>query len=796
MPNPNFNGAVTATVYYGTLFDSINVPYRTEQIINTATKTKVVETVAVWQNSWLSTLRINVNGSDDIMGAQYVSLRSVNGTDNTLYWYDIVGYNNISANCVELTIAYDPVLTIGINNMTAVYGKMRRWTVMRDTPWRFTRTSEPIDQGEPLSYEYARFSVGGRVTSTPSLKKIVGFNVDVSTDPEIAQYTNIGSGLEGTYTYTKTANPAYTTFTNISGEGRATFSDGLQYHDNFGEIQDNYSKFIGLGFDLVTQSYLLPNSELITASYTPRGSISELKGTEQNFAPFPELPLKYTGSNNSKTDEIGVFFTLYNEVSGDAVTVANYDLNNNTVDIGADPYINGCFYARFNGYLDDNNGMSGIVKAPTWSPVSVSSRYGSGQIKDAVTLDINNQMLTNQQNYTLNSERLSAISGISNALNNVIGSGMNTAKNVVGGGMMYGVPGAVSGVLMSAPNIANSTLQYDITRQQQEMRYNYLSRDAQLQYTMLDYRGNINAMQPPAMKYAQTTAISPTSYDFVIMRSQPGNGDLARIDNFFTAYGYNVDGLALNSHNQLIARERFTFIQVDDFRITSITGKSNTKFMDEMTTDYIKDRFSAGLRIWRTTPDYDFSRANAPVDTSGDATDDNPSSGGDDPVPVEPVTPPVGDTDADKIIDLAILQLGTAENPDGSNKIKYNTDYYNRVVSGDAYPWCAVFVWWVFRNANLSQLYYGGSKTASCSTLRRYYERNNQTISIDNVQPGDLIFFNWDADPTASISNHMGIFIKWIDNTHIQTIEGNSNNRVEYRTRSISLINGVANPYT
>lgn len=61
---------------------------------------------------------------------------------------------------------------------------------------------------------------------------------------------------------------------------------------------------------------------------------------------------------------------------------------------------------------------------------------------------------------------------------------------------------------------------------------------------------------------------------------------------------------------------------------------------------------------------------------------------------------------AEKILEIARSQIGTRESPANSDNVKYNTVYYGREVSGK-YPWCAVFVWWVFREA-------GGSP--SCTT--------------------------------------------------------------------------------
>ena len=53
---------------------------------------------------------------------------------------------------------------------------------------------------------------------------------------------------------------------------------------------------------------------------------------------------------------------------------------------------------------------------------------------------------------------------------------------------------------------------------------------------------------------------------------------------------------------------------------------------------------------------------------------------------------------AEKILEIARSQIGTRESPANSDNVKYNTAYYGREVSGK-YPWCAVFVWWVFREA-------------------------------------------------------------------------------------------------
>lgn len=66
----------------------------------------------------------------------------------------------------------------------------------------------------------------------------------------------------------------------------------------------------------------------------------------------------------------------------------------------------------------------------------------------------------------------------------------------------------------------------------------------------------------------------------------------------------------------------------------------------------------------------------------------------------------------DAILARARAEIGVTEYPSGSNKVKYNTWYYDKEVSGSDYPWCAVWVCWVFL-ANTS-----GSTGTSSSTSK------------------------------------------------------------------------------
>lgn len=126
---------------------------------------------------------------------------------------------------------------------------------------------------------------------------------------------------------------------------------------------------------------------------------------------------------------------------------------------------------------------------------------------------------------------------------------------------------------------------------------------------------------------------------------------------------------------------------------------------------------------------------------------------------------------AARVISIAQRELGVTEMPPNSNKVQYNTMYYGREVSGSAYPWCVVFIWYIFNKAKLSDLFYGGGKTASCTTLNSYHKRRGQAVEIEDIQPGDIVFFDFSGKRAKT--EHVGLCVyRYAD--HIVTIDGNT----------------------
>ena len=123
---------------------------------------------------------------------------------------------------------------------------------------------------------------------------------------------------------------------------------------------------------------------------------------------------------------------------------------------------------------------------------------------------------------------------------------------------------------------------------------------------------------------------------------------------------------------------------------------------------------------------------------------------------------------ASKVIKVAEGEIGVTESPKNSNKQKYGKEYG---VNGTA--WCCQFVWWVFKHAGASELFYGGDKTAWVPSVRKHYTKKGKWIRRGDgtPKPGDLIIFG-NRDDSGS-GKHIGIVTKVTSST-VYTIEGNT----------------------
>ena len=118
-----------------------------------------------------------------------------------------------------------------------------------------------------------------------------------------------------------------------------------------------------------------------------------------------------------------------------------------------------------------------------------------------------------------------------------------------------------------------------------------------------------------------------------------------------------------------------------------------------------------------------------------------------------------------KVTEIAVKEIGQTESPKNSNNSKYNKWF-----GLPSLPWCGMFVSWCFAQAGKPLGNIGFSNGfAGCQTAVAYFKKNKK-ITTTPIE-GDIVFFDWNKDGRY---DHTGIFVKWIDENHFESIEGNT----------------------
>ena len=115
------------------------------------------------------------------------------------------------------------------------------------------------------------------------------------------------------------------------------------------------------------------------------------------------------------------------------------------------------------------------------------------------------------------------------------------------------------------------------------------------------------------------------------------------------------------------------------------------------------------------------------------------------------------------VLATARSQIGTREQPPGSNRTPYGAAY-----GGDGQAWCAKFVWWVFRQSLASQLI---PKAAFTPAFADWFRKHDQWGTTP--RPGAVVFFDFPGDTLHRIS-HVGLVEAVNGDGSITTIEGNT----------------------
>lgn len=142
----------------------------------------------------------------------------------------------------------------------------------------------------------------------------------------------------------------------------------------------------------------------------------------------------------------------------------------------------------------------------------------------------------------------------------------------------------------------------------------------------------------------------------------------------------------------------------------------------------------------------------------------------------------------EKVLDIERKEIGYKES--ANNWTKYGQWFADNIAHNQSFanaPWCAMFQTWAMALAGVpgDQWPYSSPQGSEVNYLADWLEdKGFRTGADDMPEPGDIVFYSWNADPedldhVGMVSNVTG---KTPDNALLYVIEGNYNDRVGMRS--------------
>ena len=106
--------------------------------------------------------------------------------------------------------------------------------------------------------------------------------------------------------------------------------------------------------------------------------------------------------------------------------------------------------------------------------------------------------------------------------------------------------------------------------------------------------------------------------------------------------------------------------------------------------------------------------------------------------------------------------------------------------------WCNAFVTYIFHKSGNANLYCGGKKQTYCPTSIKLCRKDMAEIPMYLAMPMDVIYFDWDRN---GVPNHIGFVREHVSTDTINTIEGNTSNKVMLKSRPRKYVCGIFRPH-
>ncbi|MGE0027204.1 MAG: CHAP domain-containing protein [Thermoleophilia bacterium] len=133
-----------------------------------------------------------------------------------------------------------------------------------------------------------------------------------------------------------------------------------------------------------------------------------------------------------------------------------------------------------------------------------------------------------------------------------------------------------------------------------------------------------------------------------------------------------------------------------------------------------------------------------------------------------------------RIAAIATAELGVSEQPPGSNDAPRIAQYRTATAGSGVGPWCAYFTSWVAQQAG-APVGPSGQGIGYVPTVKQWAESQGRYIPAGGGAPqvGDLVVFDRGGD---GVLDHIGVVTGVRPDGGIDTVEGNSSNKVNARS--------------
>lgn len=578
-------------LFYNTGYDTGNIP-DSPALLDTC-EYKDFDAVLLRQSRGLASVKLRADYKS-VRDADYCRMTS----NDEVSYYVITDIVMLTDSTAELALTLDPLTTAGgISNISIIGGQSKRAHVSDDTlfnnilpePWapsnrliiRQKKTIHGVDENagklniaiatcnldQADNYEaLVAEAIDSRVTCpklpTMGLRQgtVMYFPHD---DPELKGYAY---QMPGMYAF------------NLSAAG---VKDGI-----------NATRSLGIETSIMNM-YTVPSLDIKTATLeggdVAPDHYTEIIGNKIVYA--SGMPYKYHAVKNNKAVCLYNNFMLASVASGNSMSYAAQDLyaGGEAPDFAtkADPSPNGTVYCQPTWYegKQTTKQEQSVAGAP-WNNAGYVYQGSSGGGMAMMNARRANIQLEIDRDYNQSAYRaqqakqvIGAVSSLVTGDMGVVDAGSDTGKAFAAGFNMV-------------TNLANSAI--DIMQTEKARKYDYGNKTRQMGDNIFDASAQANISAPEIAFPISVNASSYFGNAFLITQITLTDEDLARFDNFLSAYGYAVDKPFETS--DLNNRTKHNYVLVSDCQIKSANASRSV-------CEQINEMFKAGVRVWHVKPD-------------------------------------------------------------------------------------------------------------------------------------------------------------------------------------------------